>query len=205
MKLYEMAKAPNPRRVRMFLAEKGLLDKVDCIEMDLSKGENLTPEFERKNPMKKVPVLELENGTCIGETMAICRYFEAAFPESEELLGSTAEEQAIIEQWTRWIDFYLFNPIGMCFQHTTDYFKHRMTPIKEWGEANREATLSFFDFLDKHLANHQFVALERFTIADINAFCTVDFAKVIQLRVDDRWPHLKAWYERMKERDSSRV
>jgi glutathione S-transferase len=93
----------------------------------------------------------------------------------------------------------------MCFQHTTDYFKHRMTPIKEWGEANREATLSFFDFLDKHLANHQFVALERFTIADINAFCTVDFAKVIQLRVDDRWPHLKAWYERMKERDSSRV
>ena len=111
MKLYEMAKAPNPRRVRMFLAEKGLLDKVERIEIDLSKGENLSDSFKAKNPMQKVPVLELDDGSFICETTAICHYFENQYPDSPKLLGDNANDKAIIEQWTRWVDFYLFYPI----------------------------------------------------------------------------------------------
>lgn len=205
MKLYEMAKAPNPRRVRMFLAEKGLLDKVERVEMDLSKGENLTDAFKAKNPMQKVPVLELDDGTCISETMAICRYFEEQYPDTAKLLGNNANEKAIIEQWTRWVDFHLFFPIGMGFQHTTDYFKHRMTPIKEWGESNIKEAIKFFDLLENHLKDNQYIAYDRLTAADINAFCSVDFGKVVNLRVDDTRPNLKAWYERMKSRDSASV
>ncbi len=205
MKLYEMAKAPNPRRVRMFLAEKGLLDKVTRVEIDLAKGENLSTEFCHKNPMKKVPVLELDDGTCISETTAICRYFEEHYPDSPKLLGNNANEKAIIEQWTRWVDFYLFLPIGMGFQHTTDYFKHRMNPIKEWGESNIKAPTEFFDFLNQHLQDKDYIAFGRLTAADINAFCSVDFGKVVNLRVTDAYPNLKQWYERMKALPSAKV
>ena len=205
MKLYEMAKAPNPRRVRMFLAEKGLLDEVTCIEIDLAKGENLSTDFSAKNPMKKVPVLELDDGTCISETTAICRYFEEHYPDSPKLLVNDANEKAIIEQWTRWVDFYLFLPIGMGFQHTTDYFAHRMNPIKEWGESNIEQAMKFFDFLDNHLKDHDYIACGRLTAADINAFCSVDFGKVVNLRVNESHPHLKHWYERIKARPSAAV
>lgn len=205
MKLYEMAKAPNPRRVRMFLAEKDLLDKVSRVEIDLAKGENLSTDFSAKNPMKKVPVLELDDGSFISETTAICRYFEEHYPDSPRLLGVTANEKAIIEQWTRWIDFYLFLPIGMGFQHTTDYFAHRMTPIKQWGESNIQEATKFFEFLDNHLKDHDYIACGRLTAADINAFCSVDFGKVVNLRVSDSYPNLKRWYERIKSRPSASV
>jgi len=134
MKIFETRTAPNPRRVRMFMAEKGLLDKAEFVEIDIQKGENLTPEFVARNPMKKVPVMELDDGTCIAETMAICRYFEEAYPDTPKLMGETAAEKAQVEQWLRWLEFYFFMPTGMCFQHTTGYFKDRMNPIKEWGE-----------------------------------------------------------------------
>jgi len=93
MKLYETRTAPNPRRVRIFLAEKGLLDTVELIQIDLQKGENLTSEFAARNPLKKVPVLELPDGSCVAETMAICRYFEEAYPDSKPLLGRSALEK----------------------------------------------------------------------------------------------------------------
>jgi len=205
MKLYEMASAPNPRRVRMFLAEKGLLDEVERIEIDLAKGENLSDDFSSKNPMKKVPVLELDDGSCISETTAICRYFEEQYRDSPSLLGDNANEKAIIEQWTRWIDFYLFTPIGMGFQHTSGYFKDRMNPIKEWGEDSIKAAIKFLDFLEQHLKDNEFIAYGRFTAADINAFCSVDFGKVVKLRVDDSRPHLKAWYEKIQARPSASV
>jgi glutathione S-transferase len=119
MKIYETASAPNPRRVRMFLAEKGLLDKVERVEIDIAKGENLTPAFVARNPMKKVPVLELDDGSCIAETMAICRYFEVAYADTPKLLGETAAEQAVIEQWLRWIEFYFFMPTGISIRPAT--------------------------------------------------------------------------------------
>lgn len=205
MKLYEMAIAPNPRRVRMFLAEKGLLQKVQLVQLDLQKGDNLKPEFVAKNPLKKVPVLELDDGTCISETMAICRYFEEAHPETQSLLGDTALEKAHIEQWLRWIDFYLFMPTGMSFQHGSGYFNDRMNCIAEWAADCKSAVIEFFTFLEQHLSQHEFVCCERFTAADINAYTSVQFAKTIGVRISKEQPHLQAWHDRIHARESAKA
>lgn len=204
MKIYETKTAPNPRRVRMFMAEKGLLEKAEFVQIDLLKGENLTPEYAARNPMKKVPVMELDDGTCISETMAICRYFEESYPETP-LLGRTPLEKARIEQWLRWIEFYFFMPTGMCFQHTSGYFKDRMNPIKEWGEECRTTVEKFFHFLNKQLADRDYICGDEFTAADINAFTTVDFNKVNNIRIQPEQTHLQAWYERVKARPSAKV
>lgn len=203
MKLYEMAIAPNPRRVRMFLAEKGLLGKVQRVELDLQKGDNLKPEFIAKNPMKKVPMLELDDGTCISETMAICRYFEEAHPETQSLLGDTAVEKALVEQWLRWIDFYLFLPTGMSFQHGSGYFDDRMNCIKEWAQDCHAKVIEFFDFLDNHLTENDYICCQRFTAADINAYTTVQFAKVIGVRISSEQKNLQAWHDRIHGRDTA--
>ncbi len=203
MKLYETRTAPNPRRVRIFLAEKGLLDTVELIQIDLQKGENLTPEFAARNPLKKVPVLELPDGSCVAETMAICRYFEEAYPDSKPLLGRSALEKARIEQWLRWIDYYFMVPTGMAFQHTTGYFKDRMTPFPEWGEECKKQASRFFSFLDRQLADKPFLMGDELTAADINALCTVDFNRVIQQRIAPEQANLKAWHERMSARPSA--
>ncbi len=204
MKIYETKTAPNPRRVRMFMAEKGILEKAEFVQIDLLKGENLTPEYAARNPMKKVPVMELDDGTCIAETMAICRYFEESYPE-RPLLGTSPLQKAHIEQWIRWIEFYFFVPTGMCFQHSSGYFKDRMNPIKEWGEECRAAIEKFFHFLDKELASRDYICGDEFTAADINAFTTIDFNKVNNIRIKPEQANLQAWYERIKARPSARV
>jgi len=206
MKLYEMAIAPNPRRVRMFLAEKGLLDQVERVEIDLQKGENLTPEFRSKNPMAKVPVLETDDGTCIAETMAICRFVESSHPETTALLGETPKEVALIEQWLRWIDFYLFMPTGMAFQHGSGYFKDRMKCFPEWGSDCKEKVEKFFGFLNEQLSDREYLCCGKFTCADINAYTSVQFAKAVGVRVDaEKHPHLQAWHDRIDSRDSAKA
>ena len=192
MKIFETKTAPNPRRVRMFMSEKGLLDKAEFVEIDLQKGENLTPEYAARNPMKKVPVMELDDGTCIAETMAICRYFEESYPDAPTLLGDTALEKAQVEQWLRWIEFSFFLPTGMCFQHTSGYFKDRMNPIKEWGEECRTSVEKFMHFLNKHLDGREYICCDRFTAADINAFTTVAFARVVDIRIKPEQANLQA-------------
>ena len=204
MKIYEMKKAPNPRRVRMFMAEKGILDQAEFVEMDLQQGENLTPEFAQKNPMKKVPVLELDDGTCISETMAICRYFEELHPQPP-LLGKDALDKAKVEQWLRWLELYFFMPTGMCFQHTSGVFKDRMTPIPEWGEECRKGVEKFMHFLNKHLEGREFIVGDHFTAADINALCTVDFNKVNKIGIQPEQTNLQAWYDRISQRESAKV
>ena len=204
MKIYETSTAPNPRRVRMFLAEKGLLDKVEFVQVDLQKGENLTPEYQAMNPMKKVPVMQLDDGNCVAETMAICLYFEQMYPE-KPLMGTTPLEKAQLEQWQRWLDYYFFMPTGMCFQHTTGYFKDRMNPIKEWGEEAGRQVADFLAFLDKHLEGREFIYGDDVTAADITAFCTVDFARVVKIRIAPEQTNLQAWYDRMKERPSAKA
>ena len=204
MKIFETKTAPNPRRVRMFLAEKGLLDKVEFVQIDLQKGENLTPEFAAMNPMKKVPVLQLDGSTYVSETMAICRYFEETYPQTP-LLGTTPTEKAQIEQWLRWLEFYFAMPTGMCFQHSSGYFKDRMTPVPEWGEECRASVEKFFNVLNKHLEGREYIYGDQLTAADINAFTTVEFNKVNKIRVAPEQTHLQAWYERMKARPSASV
>ncbi len=205
MKIFETRTAPNPRRVRMFMAEKGLLDEAEFVEIDLLKGENRSPEFAARNPMKKVPVMELDDGTCISETMAICRYFEEAYPDAPTLLGNTPVEKALVEQWLRWLDFYFFMPTGMCFQHTTGYFKDRMTPFPEWGAECGKGVQKFMHFLDKHLEGKEYLCLDRFTAADINAYVTLAFARVVQIRIEPEQKNLQAWYDRINQRASATV
>jgi glutathione S-transferase len=204
MKIYETKTAPNPRRVRMFMAEKDQLNAAEFVEIDLLKGENLTPEYAARNPMKKVPVMELDDGTCIAETMAICRYFEENHPDNP-LMGTTPVEKALTEQWLRWIEFYFSMPAGMCFQHSTGYFKDRMNPIKEWGEECRKSVEEFMAFLDGHLADKTYICGDSFSAADINAFTTVEFNRVNKIRIGPDQTNLQAWYDRVKERPSARV
>lgn len=204
MKIYEMKRAPNPRRVRMFLAEKGLLEQVEFIELDLQKGDNLTPEFKAKNPMKKVPVLELDDGSCIAETMAICRYFEELHPDNS-LMGRDPKEKALVEQWSRWIDFYFFAPTGMAFQHGSGFFSDRMTCFPEWGAECRKQAEAFFGFLDRQLEGREYLVGDRLSVADLNALATVDFNKVNKLVIGEDQVHLKAWHERMSARPSARA
>ncbi|KZZ76853.1 glutathione S-transferase, partial [Oleiphilus sp. HI0133] len=152
MKIYEQKIAPNARRVRLFLAEKGLLDSVEFVELDLQKGENRNADFRDKNMFAKIPVLELNDGTCISESVAICRYFEALNP-TPSLFGVEALEQAQIEMWQRRCEMYFLNMVGLAFQHTSGYFADRMTPNKEWGEDCFKNASKFMHMLDKHLAN----------------------------------------------------
>ncbi|PJF39656.1 MAG: glutathione S-transferase [Phototrophicales bacterium] len=204
MKIYEMKIAPNPRRVRMFLAEKGITD-VEYIQLDLQKGENRTEAFKKRNPMMKVPVLELDDGTCIAETVAICRYFEEAYPDKPALMGSSPIEKSQIEMWQRWAEFYFLMPTGMCFQHSSGYFKDRMTPIEQWGKECAKHVKTFMVFLDQRLKDSQFLAGEEFSIADITAFCTVDFNKVNRIAISDEQTHLKRWYQEVASRPSSQA
>lgn len=205
MKIYETATAPNPRRVRMFLAEKGLLEQVEFIQVDIAKGENLTPEFVAMNPMKKVPVAVLDDGTSLAETMAICRYVEEAHPETPKLLGDTPKQKALIEQWLRWVDFYLMTPVGMCFQHTSGYFKDRMNCFPDYGQDCFGAAEKFLEFLNEHLKTNTYLLGDEFTAADINAYATVAFARVVKLRIKDEQTYLQAWFDRINSRASAKV
>lgn len=203
MKIYEMKVAPNPRRVRLFLAEKGITN-IEFVEMDLQGGENLSDEFMKKSPLGKVPVLELENGTCISETIAICRYFEEIKPEPA-LMGITPEEKARIEMWQRLSEFYFMLPTGMCFQHSSGYFKDRMNPIAEWGEECRTQIHRYMEILNKHLDEHTYLAGSDFSIADITALCTMDFNKVNRIGISDEHQNLRRWYELVSSRPSAKA
>lgn len=199
MKIYQTRTAPNPRRVRIFLAEKGI--DMDYVEVDIAAGENLTNEMRAKNPTTKIPFLELDDGTCIGETMAICRYFEEIKPENP-LMGRTPLEKAQVEMWQRRIEFHLMLPVGMCFQHTTGYFKDRMKPVLEWGEISGENAFAYFDELNNHLKESTYLVGEYFSIADIVLLCAIDFARVVKIRPSDEHVHLLRWYKNVVARPS---
>jgi len=204
MKLYQTTHAPNPRRVRMFLAEKGI-SNVELVELDLQRGDNITPEFKQKNPMGKVPVLELDDGTCISETVAICRYFEELQPEPS-LMGRTPLEKATIEMWQRWAEFFFTLPTGMAFQHSTGFFKDRMNPIPAWGEECKKIAPRFYHIMNEQLGKHAFLAGDQFSIADIVAFCTVPFGKaVIGMSIPEECTHVLRWYEAIKTRPSTKA
>ncbi|UTA49328.1 glutathione S-transferase [Simiduia sp. 21SJ11W-1] len=202
MKIIETKSAPNARRVRMFLAEKGLLDEVQFEQVDIAAGENLSEAYRAKNLTTKIPVLALDSGEFIGESVAICRYFEALHP-SPALMGETPLEQAQIEMWQRRAEFHLMLPVGMCFQHTTGYFKDRMVPVPAYGEQCGKDARAFMAQLDAHLAGSEFLAGPRFSIADITALCAVDFARVVKIRISDEWAHLARWYKQVAGRPSA--
>ena len=200
MKIYQTHMAPNPRRVRMFLAEKNI--EMDYQEVDIAAGDNLTPEMRAKNPTTKVPFLELDDGTCIGETVAICRYFEEIKSENP-LMGRTALEKAQVEMWQRRIEFHLLLPVSMCFVHTTGYFKDRMKPVVEWGDISGQNAVTYFEELNEHFSQSSYLVDDYFSIADITLLCSIDFARVVKIRINEEYTHLLDWCARVSSRSSA--
>jgi glutathione S-transferase len=202
MKLYDSKTAPNPRRVRIFLAEKGI--DVPRVEVDIAKAENRSEEFRQKNPIGTLPVLELDDGTVIAESVAICRYFEETRPEPA-LLGVDARDKALVEMWQRRMELELFMPIAQVFRNTHPFFKGRIPQVAEWGEVNRKAAESRMGWLDEELAARRYIAGERYTIADITALCGIDFGRVSGIRIAPEQKNLARWHAEVSSRPSAKA
>jgi glutathione S-transferase len=192
--------APNPRRVRMFLVEKGI--DLPETKIDMMKREHKSEEFRAKNSMGQIPTLELDDGTCISETVAICRYFEETNP-SPPLFGTSAVERALVDMWIRRIEFTVMTPVGNFWRHAHPRTAALLTQYKDFGESNRETYKGAQKWLNRELAGHQFVVGDSLTMADICLLSTVDFADWIGLPVEDEFENLVAWRARMKARPSA--
>jgi glutathione S-transferase len=204
MRLYTFKSAPNPRRVHIYLAEKGI--ELECEHVDIMKRENRAPEFVANvNAMGGLPVLELDDGTHIAESVAICRYLEALNPEPP-LFGVTPEEQGRIEMWIRRIELNFMMPVGMVWVHGSPLTKAVMkNQIAEVAEQNRKVVANYFDFLDAQLAEREFIAGETFTFADIIALCTLEFAANLNdLKHTPEHIHLTRWCESVSGRPSAK-
>jgi glutathione S-transferase len=201
MKLYGAPMpAPNPRRVRIFMAEKG----IDLTEtpLDLRKREHKSEEHRARNSLGQVPTLELDDGTTISETVAICRYFEEIQPEPP-LLGSSPFEKATVDMWVRRIEFQLMVPVGQFWRHAHPFTAALIAQHKDFGESNRDIYAGAQRWLDRELADRPFIAGEAFTLADICALSTVDFADWIGLPIDPARSNLADWHARVNSRPSA--
>jgi glutathione S-transferase len=206
MKLYVSTRAPNPRRVQMFIAEKGITG-IEPVLVDLGRNEHRSAAFLARSPLAKVPVLELDDGRMLGETRAICTYLEGLHPEPD-LMGRNAEERAFIEMADRRIEFYLFAGLAQCIRHTHPGLAPLEQPqFGDYGRSQGEKAREVARWLDGELATRAFMAGERFTIADITAFCALEFARgLLKFRpADEGMPHLQAWRDRTALRPTAAV
>lgn len=200
MKIIEARGAPNPRRVRIFVAEKAL--DITCEQIDLLGGEHRGEWFQRLNPYGGVPMLLLDDGTALSETMAICRYLEALKPEPA-LFGREPLAAAQVEMWNRRMEFSVFFPVATVFRHTHPRMAALETPqIPEWAEANRVRAENGLRLLNDRLGESAYVAGNVFTVADITAFVGVGFMKVARIERPDGLDHLARWYDAVKARPS---
>jgi len=201
MKLYNLSAGLNPRRVRIFLAEKGV--DIPLVDVDMTKGENAAPEYLAKNPMGKMPVLELDDGTFISESTAICRYIEALHPEPN-LFGQGPLESAQIEMWDRRMELDVAVPVMHAFQHGNPFWEGRLTQVKDYGEVASDTVRKNMAWLDKELEARDYIAADRYTVADITLQCSLIIAKAIGLRFDEQ-TNLTDWFERVTSRPSARA
>jgi glutathione S-transferase len=200
MKLYSAPyPAPNPLRVLIFLAEKGM--SIPVVDLSMVKAEQKAPEFVVKNSRGQVPVLELEDGTCMSESVAICRYLDD-IGEGPSLFGETALERAMVEMWVRRIEFNIMQPVGLYWAHAHPYTARVVTQFKDFGQSNRARFDAAALWLDGELGKSAFVAGDTFTIADIVAFCTFDFANWIGLPLPEGAIALSNWDKKMRARPS---
>ncbi|HEV7415000.1 glutathione S-transferase [Tianweitania sediminis] len=203
MKLYDGGRAPNPRRVRIFLAEKGI--DVPLESIDMGTFGHKSPELTARNPMQRLPVLELGDGTVIAESVAICRYFEELYPEPP-LFGIGAVGRAITEMWQRRIELYLLSSVAAAFRHIHPAMKEWELPqLPEWGELNKPKALEFCQFLEGELANREFIAGDHYTIADITALVAVDFMKPAKIVVPAELKNLLRWHGAVSARPSAQA
>ena len=201
MKLYTTTLAPNPRRVRIFMEEKGI--EIPVQEISIMEGEHKEEEYKKISPSSKVPALELDDGTVITESMAICRYLELLHPEPA-LFGSSKVEQAKIEMESRRIELELMLPIASAFRHTHPAAAALENPqIEEYGIAQRENAINRLNLLDEELGEQKFIAGDDYSVADITALCSIDFGGLAQIEVPSSLINLSRWLENMRSRPSS--
>ena len=201
MRLYDGGRAPNPRRVRIYLAEKEIT--VPLMPVDIGALHQKSPEFTAMNPLQGTPVLVLDDGTVLAETIAICRYFEELFPDPP-LFGTGAFSRAQVEMWQRRVEFGLFNAVGAVFRHLHPAMATMEQPqVPEWGEVNKAKVFRFLDILDDHLSRHHFLCEDGFSVADITGLVSLDFMKPAKLAVPEQLVHVRRWHETLKARPSS--
>ena len=203
MKLYDSKLAPNPRRTRVFLAEKGI--SVPIEHVDIGAKQHKTTDYAAVNPLQRMPALVLDDGTVITESIAICRYFEALQPEPP-LFGVGAKDIALVEMWNRRCELNLFFPVAHVFRHTHPAMRELEVPqVPDWAEANRPKIAEFLVILDDQLKSNEFIAGTRYTVADITALCAVDFAKPARVTISEDLANLKRWREAVSARPSARA
>ncbi len=198
MKLHE-SPSPNARRVTVFMAEKGI--ECEKVSVDIRGGENIQSEYLRKNPAGRVPVLELDDGSFISESMAICRYLEAIQPEPN-LFGVSAIEIANVEMWQRRVELNLFSEIAGAFRNITGFFKDRETCVEEWGRVCAEKAPKALSMFDDQLSINEYLAGERFTVADITLAITLDFAEMVKVAPLPTLDNISRWREGVVARTS---
>lgn len=192
--------APNPRRVRIFLAEKGL--DVPETPVSLMKGEHKSPEHRARNSLGQVPTLVLDDGTAISETVAICRYFDEIHP-APPLFGEGPVAKALVDMWIRRVEFAVMQPVGNYWRHAHPRTAALLTQYKDFGESNRDAYERALKWFDRELASGPFVAGDAYSMADICALTTVDFADWIGLPVPEELANVRDWRERVSARPSA--
>ena len=202
MKIYDFALAPNPRRLRIFVAEKGL--KIPTEQINILEGQNRTPEMLAKNPAGGLPVMELDDGTHLAESVAICRYLEGLHPEPN-LMGKDSREQAFIEMWNRRIELNLFGPVARVFQNSNELFKGRVKQFPDYGAAQLETVNQQLQWLDQQIGNKPFIAGDRFTIADITAEVAIDFGAFAGIKPDPSLKNLSRWHQSVSSRPSAKA
>lgn len=200
MKMYDFTLAPSPRRARIFLAEKGI--DVELVQVDIMRNANRTAEFYNKNPLGSLPVLELDDGSCLSESVAICRYFEEVQPEPP-LFGVGAREKALVEMWNRRIELEIFAPVGRVWSHLSEASRGRGRRIPEFGEIQKCAAVERIAWLDAELKEREFVAGDRYSIADITTLCMIDFARTVGIRIQPEQRNLARWYSGVRSRPSA--
>lgn len=201
MKVYEYRAFPNPWRVRIALAEKGLTEQVEFVQVDVPQGEHKQPAFLAKNPAGAVPLLELDDGTCIAECTAITEYFDHLTSEPT-LTGKTATERAVIHMMQRRVEANLLDAVANYFHHATPGLGFEAYQIQEWGEKQKEQAIATLYSLDQLLATQPYIAGDRFTVADITVLAGLAFGGFCQITIPETATHLKAWHDRMQQRPS---
>jgi glutathione S-transferase len=201
MKLYDAARAPNPRRVRIFLSEKGIT--VPTEQVDLGTQQQKSSTYTAINPLQRVPALVLDDGTIITESIAICRYFETMQPDPP-LFGRFGREAAVIEMWNRRLELNLYFPISYVFRHLHPAMKEREVPqVAAWGEANKPRVLDFLSLLNDELESRPFVAGDSYSVADITGLVAVDFMKPAKLAVPEQLANVRRWHAQVSARPSA--
>ena len=201
MKLYDSQRAPNPRRVRWCMAEKGIAD-IEIVPVDIFKGEHRSTEYRAHAGLPHVPALELDDGTTITESVAICRYLESRYPEPN-LFGRDAQETAVIEMWTRRAEMMLATPLMLAVRHghpALAALESQVPEVAAYFRATAERTLPVFE---RQLGKSNFIAGERLTIADIVAFTGLDFARMIKFRPAENLVNVSRWADAMRQRPAA--